>query len=985
MTRKGLAFGAGLALVTSGLVATPATASEVLTLAPSTGTSYNSLAQSDFALQAGFLASVTQDNASYLKYVVRNPDEFSYRLQMAGAAAGTESFIQTGTANAAATRATVTITDYAITDGGAGQTDTITFNVASTRGIEVGDLFKVTTNLASTGTAGAAAAATAANGAFTTTQNTADFLTVDGVSLANNTISVIVPELTFAASVADTAITVTAGVFTFDNIVSDDSFVVNPQNFTGTNRGAIGSANTLTLSTLRNNGDSSITVQAWLDTDNDNTVDAGEPVSPVRTVNFRDISRLSGTISVGTPLIGATTLAATLTLTGDINYQQIDAGDVRVNFAGRNTAYGTDLLTEEASWAPVTATYGATSASISAVAAGEAFRVRLLVDNNQDGDLSDDGDIKAFATTTAASALTSPTYRMSVVASANAVTTAAAENDPGTDATDFATTQSGTAAVRTGTTSFSVSIFVGTDVATPIGVASRPVRVAVSGSASLTNTDAVVTNGVAVVNQAAAFTVTTGTTGVATFDVNLGSADAGDTITFTGSLDGNAQSALTVTVTDGDYTLHQLVTGNPSIREGAALSIEYGVVDQFGVAPANNTMSVLVAPTVNERTTAADWSHSLAVVAGRAVLNVTDNGRGVGRFTAAARLVVNGTSTAVANGTVNTVVNVVADPVPARVTLRALTYGTSQANDANNDGDFADTGDTDNTARLLLESRAFANYDSRFAIPTASAPTVRDTHKVVVSGTVTNAAGTAIAGAPVTFAAKGFLFKSGTRFVMDSITVHAGSTGIASVEAWSQVGGAQKVTITSGTATVDQALTFEPGTATAASFDITTVATSMPGKTVDVKVTVKDRFGNPAQGVTVALRSTGPGYLLQTSISTDRLGEAFTKLLVGASESGSAVVTATMTIAGVETSKAATVVIGGGAEAKIGSFNGRVAVRVENGQGSTVSVKIGRQWYKFNSLNDNYLWSVRSVKGRSVAVSVYINGDLQNVQTITVR
>jgi limonene-1,2-epoxide hydrolase len=70
----------------------------------------------------------------------------------------------------------------------------------------------------------------------------------------------------------------------------------------------------------------------------------------------------------------------------------------------------------------------------------------------------------------------------------------------------------------------------------------------------------------------------------------------------------------------------------------------------------------------------------------------------------------------------------------------------------------------------------------------------------------------------------------------------------------------------------------------------------------------------------------------------------------------------------------------------IGSFNGRVAVRVEGLQGQRLSVKVGKKWYVVASVPTNkYVWSVPSRKGTVVAVSAYINGDLENTSTITVK
>ena len=71
--------------------------------------------------------------------------------------------------------------------------------------------------------------------------------------------------------------------------------------------------------------------------------------------------------------------------------------------------------------------------------------------------------------------------------------------------------------------------------------------------------------------------------------------------------------------------------------------------------------------------------------------------------------------------------------------------------------------------------------------------------------------------------------------------------------------------------------------------------------------------------------------------------------------------------------------------AVIGSFNGRWAVRVENAKGSTVVYKVGGRWFKATASSDNFVFSRKSRVGASVLVKVWVNGDLQNEQTITVK
>jgi hypothetical protein len=71
--------------------------------------------------------------------------------------------------------------------------------------------------------------------------------------------------------------------------------------------------------------------------------------------------------------------------------------------------------------------------------------------------------------------------------------------------------------------------------------------------------------------------------------------------------------------------------------------------------------------------------------------------------------------------------------------------------------------------------------------------------------------------------------------------------------------------------------------------------------------------------------------------------------------------------------------------AVIGSFNGRWAVRVENAKGSAVTVKVGSRWFKTTATSDSFVFSRKSKVGASLLVKVWVAGDLQNEQTVTVK
>ena len=802
------------------------------------------------------------------------------------------------------------------------------------------------------------------------------------------------------------AVTPSAGTITNLSNISDDSFVVVPDDIaSGANRNAIGSQNFLKLAPRSLSTTSVATVQAWIDGNQNNTIDAGETVSAAQTVTWKPVGTLSATVAVD-PIYaaanGSGAVTSELTFTGDINYRQITAGQVTSTLSATTDA-GTTLGAGSGSlgatnyaFDTVTGRYAAAHVTLDGVTSADVLLVTAKVDNDYNGTVA---ETKATKSATIATTVATPTFEASVTNSATAVSSQSSRSDTGSgDVVDFVT-RVGTASVVEGSTGFEVKLFLGTDAVVALGVASAPIAVTVT-STNVSATDAVTVGGKALVTgTTTTVNVTTNATGYATIPVSLGAADDNDTIIFNFNPYGAdlASSDLTVTVTDneGDFALTQLLPGNPSIEVGDTFSIDYRAVDLFGVAPKNNTHTLLVAATASSRTKAAVWSYSIPVVDGKATLTVTDNGTGTGTYTAAAKLVLNGSTSALTNGSVDVVINVVADSTPAKVTAKALAYGTAQANDANNDGDFLDTGDTNNTGALLLSTKAFSNYDSRYNLPTVAAPEVLATHKVTVGGTVTNAAGTAVAGAPVTFAATGFLFSNGTEYKMDSITVHANALGVASVDVWSSVGGARSVTMTSGAVTASQALVYAAGTGTATGFTISAPASSEPGKTVDVKVTATDKFGNPAKSVTVTFYSTGPGYLINTTGTTLSDGTFSTKLLLGTNDSGTALIRAVVTIDGVETIKTASIAVGtrvtdasalpAGAVVNVGTFNGKIVVYAKGLKGSTITWKIAGKWEKAEVTKDYQFFDrPTAALGLDVMIDIHMAGNKTPVFSTTV-
>ena len=130
-TRKGLAFGAGIALVASGIAAAPAQATGIandwVTLVPKAGTTYSMITEQYFDISANFATAA--DNGAKLKFLVTDPSSIS-KYDIAGATIGDFDTIaaDSGTGDVFALRQVQ------------GTTDTVVAAFAAASGIELGDV-----------------------------------------------------------------------------------------------------------------------------------------------------------------------------------------------------------------------------------------------------------------------------------------------------------------------------------------------------------------------------------------------------------------------------------------------------------------------------------------------------------------------------------------------------------------------------------------------------------------------------------------------------------------------------------------------------------------------------------------------------------------------------------------------------------------------------------------------------------------------------
>jgi hypothetical protein len=149
----------------------------------------------------------------------------------------------------------------------------------------------------------------------------------------------------------------------------------------------------------------------------------------------------------------------------------------------------------------------------------------------------------------------------------------------------------------------------------------------------------------------------------------------------------------------------------------------------------------------------------------------------------------------------------------------------------------------------------YDDFLSGGAATSAAAPAPNDGN-VELKGTVVDANGAGIPGAPVTITGAGlqFVVDGGTKYYTDSITAVANAAGVFDVDVYSHIVNATgaTITVTSGAASATTLLkTFLPA-ATAVNGNVLAFSMDMPAnvvmnKTYAVTVTLTDKWGNPIQ------------------------------------------------------------------------------------------------------------------------------------------
>jgi len=492
---------------------------------------------------------------------------------------------------------------------------------------------------------------------------------------------------------------------------------------------------------------------------------------------------------------------------------------------------------------------------------------------------------------------------------------------------------------------------------------STDVTVSLSGTALAAGTKMISVNGAASTATYPSFTVRTGTDGVGTFTLGTTGFVAAEFITVSALVGNVTATPVQVLVQDATYTVTADST-HYATTPGAAVTLGFSVRDQWNVLSDRTDHFLRVTRSGSGFGWATTVSHE-AVTAGRASFAFTP-------------------SPATATGSATVAVQ----------STRLLT------------GAYVDLGgNTSVTVTVTASALAFSS-----GLAASRAASVSYFPSTVSWVTVTG--NTSAAGATLNVTGTDLVFRVSAALpttTSGSLTMNAGASGAYSFQVAGLKPGSKTMTLTTGTATTtslvvvadagsDQGRTFTWDTSTIEAGKtrvITGTLTDMNGNPVDT--TAVGRTAGDSGTASIQITATGTAGIVvgSTPTETDANGKFTVNVLTSAADSGTLTITAVYLPQGAATTtgnritsvQAVSVVPAAAPEvnAVIGSFNGRWAVRVENARGSVVSVKAGNRWVKFTSLNNNYLFSRKSVVGRTIAVSVWVDGELQNSQTITIK
>jgi hypothetical protein len=969
LTLKGAAFGALVALSISAVA--PASAAGLadnsfVSLAPTTGTAYTVVAG------AGKTFSLTANEASTIaggdvKFLVSDASDV---VEVANGTTGRTAFTVDQTSGAEYTAVA--------------STDVVTINVDASTALAVGDYISFANAIDANGATAGVVQAANTPVKVTAVTSTTSFAFKASADIASN-VSV--------AAALDGTNSITTVVQEARDTTAHN-FVVDTETHTASTNSTLVLQTTESTVVTR-----SVDVTAWVDSNDNDTLDSTEYASPTRTVVFKKASEITGAVTWTAPTLGDTSLVAKVATTPELNGSQMSANDVSVKFT-RQGSTSTGLAASDTT----TPSSGSTAWNSTD---------KLWVATAYTGQSADNTPWAGLVDSSANDVVFAGTYSARPYIGSDAIATAVSTTVGSTQADDVkatitATADNAAAANETAASATAVVVRTGKSVTVTAKVydnASTPALVGagIPVTATLSSTTGTIkVNATATSDQEL-----TDANGVVTFVVSTTSALASDAATLTIQAQNvstnTKQAAYTITWDDATATLYDAAVANAysdvtrSTTVGGSQSFSFKIADQFKQA-LTGSYRLKVANT--GRTVSTTYA---TVTAGAATVSVTDGTVGSGTSISTAidlEKDVSGTWTAQdltndgnSDGSADTVtytINLLTQTDAITLDVDAATvYGSGTADDSD-----------------AIAAAATAALDTRASFTTV--PTY--TNAVTVTGRVANATTAAVrAGALVTVSGdSSILFSTGGVYAFGSITFVADSSGEFSVDAFSTKAATDSVvTVTSNGVSATRKVTFTKGARdTASAISITAAKAVKSGKTFYVTVNLADKFGNAvvtdsaaagySAGSTtpsVSITYTGPGFVTSTIPSvTDAKGQIKFVVLLGSDDSGFGTVSAaydsngsTTDVAGTTLTASATHEILLGISGTVTAAKKAATAVVKNALGGTVTVVSGTKSVTKVATSDNFKLSLTKLTAGKKTVKVYVNDVLVVSKSVTVK
>jgi hypothetical protein len=956
LTRKGLALGAIVALGSSAIAGTPAFAANELTVAPSAGTSYNALEGTVFNLKTTFAPGFTPSSYAQLKYQIKTDanSTVSYDLGTAALTAATTSVAVSTTtvsgstsgasatsvnylglkANTASVTTSVEVTafvdannDGALTAGEWNTVKTVTFK-------KIADVTPVVT-VAAASAGDTTATATVAWGDLNVEQISASSAYAVATGSTNSSLGLEI-KVNSGSYAAATWSSVT-GKFTKSVSALVASDVVSAQ--------AVYATNTYVASPTSNTY-SSVVLGA-----------AATATAAARTINTTTglvANLVKGADALAT---SATTVAAT---TG---------GVVRTNGSFTVSAVAKDTATTPVVKAGVAVTGSVATNATGLQAATSSLTEKSITVNGTK--YTTDASLAAatFALTTDASGVASLNISSVGLADGNTITaTFAAQNLTAS----VATTQTA-AAYTVSDDNAGVIIAAAKNTATSFALSVKDQFGQYSARTNERFQVAATQSGATIANQYINVSA-----GKASFSVTPGT----DIVT---------DITVTATLQVSTYTANTGVTTWAS--NGTQLASSFTVVTRsaaydFSTAPAvslvwNGSASAAYDATSNYKqlVTAAALADAAAITANAANSTwqvVTLTGSNIGE-----KLTVSGSDVFLsidgAAASANSATKV-AQATAVKIYVASNTVGTKTLTITN--GSVSKTVDV-----VFYGAAATAGTKLVVTVPANEIPG----RTVTVSAKLTDKFGNPVDSASNTIA----ITASGAGYFVGTNATETDADGVAKATFVNQSADTGTVVFTvkytgaslaadylttSASTVFAQPVVVDPSAAVA-TVTVSAATTSQAGRALDVTVKAVDASGAAVAGAVVALSSTGAGSLSSASVVTGAAGTATVKLVAGASDLGSAVVTATSNAK----SGSATVEFGA-TDSSVDLIGKRVYVTTEFAAGKRVTIyDNGVRRYSAIQTSDAEKVVMWNVKAGSHTIVVKISGASSDSVTFDVK